>query len=370
VNRRRLAGISLLFPVILAFVAVKLVAGGPDEFTGHNSDAPFGPFAGYTWIGGVGSVAASFAVPRIAAGSSSGQAGTWIGAQGSGPPSRFIQVGAIESRVTKPRALDRYYAFWSDTARRYRPKILFLVSAGDELSASLTLAHKHWTLAIADTTSRRRAHFSTPENAAGVFDQAEWTQENPGSEKHHLPYPQMMAATLRNVTVNGAAPPPATLYSSWMSLNHTTLAPTQLRAGSFTLAQAPKPGAAARQYLRLTAVPGTTGEQFQEERAKWTVDTPYAKIANSSSSYIRATRAGSRALLDARWSPDVRPLVASVAHATDGALEQARPPSDLTAASLAAWNARLTNAAKHVLAAGAKLRLALGLPGFGPAYRR
>jgi hypothetical protein len=42
----------------------------------------------------------------------------------------------------------------------------------------------------------------------------------------------------------------------------------------------------------------------------------------------------------------------------------------LTAATFADWNSRLTEALERAAPAGAKLRLALGLPGFGPEYHR
>jgi hypothetical protein len=51
-------------------------------------------------------------------------------------------------------------------------------------------------------------------------------------------------------------------------------------------------------------------------------------------------------------------------------LEHARPPTLLTASSFAAWNSKLTEASDRAVPAAAKLRLALGLPAFGPVYHR
>jgi hypothetical protein len=162
-HRRGLVGFGVV-ALLLLFLAVKLVPGNNGaKIAGGFSDAPFGPFAGYAWIGRVHSVGASFTVPRIASGSAVGEAGTWIGVQGQGPPTRFIQIGVIESRFSPPHkqgTVDEYFAFWTDTARHYKAKLLFAVSPGDSLSASLMLATNRWTLAITDDASRNRARFS------------------------------------------------------------------------------------------------------------------------------------------------------------------------------------------------------------------
>jgi hypothetical protein len=369
-RRRRRVGFGLA-ALLLLFLVVKLVpVNGGAKSAGGFSDAPFGPFAGYAWLGRVHSVGASFTVPRIASGSALSEAGTWIGVQGQGPPARFVQIGEIEGRFWSPqkrKTLDVYFAAWSDTARDYKAKPLFPVSPGDTLSASLTLANKQWTLAITDDTSREKARFSIGDEVGVPFNQAEWTQEDPGSEDNHARYPQMTAPVFQHLTVNSTEPAPAhsVLYSQWMSVSHGNLAPTVVRNDSFTLQRAPAVSAAGTQYVRLYSPAAAALQKFAHERSGWTPKTPYGHIVSASSQLTEATQRASRALLSARWSMQISGLVRSSTHTETAFVEQARPPALLTAATFAAWNSRLTEAAKPAFRAGSKLRLALGLPGYG-----
>ena len=274
-RRSRLVGFGVL-ALLLLFLAVKIVpesSGG--KIAGGFSDAPFGPFAGYAWIGSVHSVGASLKVPRIAGGSALSEASTWIGAQGQGPPARFVQIGEIEARFWSPKkqkTVDGYFTFWSDTAHHFEPKPLFPVSPGDTLSASLTLANKQWTLSIKDNTSGKSARFSITDEVQAPFNQAEWTQEDPGNPNNHARYPQMAAPVFQHLTVNSTEPAP--IYSRWMSVNHGNLAPTVVHDDSFTLRSAPAVGAAATQYVRLTTAALAEDQRFDTERSSWTPKTP------------------------------------------------------------------------------------------------
>jgi len=360
--------------LLLLFLFIKIVperSGG--KIADGFSDAPFGPFAGYAWIGSVHSAGGSFTVPRIASSSPLSQAATWIGVQGGGPPARFVQIGEIESRFwssQKQKTVDVYFTVWSDTAHHFKPQPLFPVSPGDTLSASLTLANKQWTLAITDNTSRKKARFSIGAETDGPFNQAAWLQEDPGRENDHARYPQMAPPVFQDLTVNSAKPSRAALDSQWMSVNHSNLAPTTPHDDSFTLEQAPAVSAAAAQYLRLFAAAGAAFDKFETERANWNAKMPYEQIATASSQFITATQNGIRSLLAARWSKQIRSLVRSFAHMANIRLEHARPPTLLTPSSFAAWNSRLTEASMRAGPAGAKLRLALSLPAFGPSYDR
>jgi hypothetical protein len=370
-RRRRLIGF-VVAGLLLVFLGIEISpesSGGriPDGF----SDAPFGSFAGYAWVGGVHSVGASFTVPPINRASPLSEASTWIGAQGQGPPARFVQIGAIEGRLFSPqkhKTVDAYYAFWSDTARHYKAKVLFAVSPGDTLSASLTLAGKHWALAITDNTSQREARFSIGDEVEAPFTQAEWAQEDPGRPNNHARYPQMAAPVFQHLTVNSNKPAPAysALHSEWMSVNHGTLAPTIVREDSFTLAPAPELSAAATQYLRLTAAADYAFQKFEDERSSWTSNTPYAQIANACLHLIQVTQKTSRAMRATRWTKQISELMRSSAHASTAFLERLRPPAVLTPATFATWNSRLTEASQRSATLGGRLRLALGLPGFGP----
>jgi hypothetical protein len=372
-RRSRLVGFGVVV-LLLLFLVIKIVparTGG--KIADGFSDAPFGPFAGYAWIGRVQSVGASFTVPLIASGSPLSQAATWIGVQGAGPPARFVQIGALESRfwsAQKQKTVDVYFTVWSDTAHRYKPQPLFPVSPGDTLTASLTLANKQWTLAITDDTSHKKARFSIGAETDGPFNQAAWLQEDPGHENDHARYPQMAPPVFQDLTVNSAKPSRAALYSQWMSVNHSNLAPTTPHDDSFTLERAPAVSAAAAQYLRLFAAAGSTFDKFETERTNWNAKMPYEQIATASSQFITATQNGIRSLLAARWSKQIRTLVRSFAHMTNILVEHARPPTLLAPASFAAWNSKLTEASMRAGPAAAKLRLALGLPAFGPSYHR
>lgn len=368
--RRRLIGLGIL-AVAIIFLVVKLrPATTPTRVAGGFADGPFGPFAGYVWLGRVHSVSATFTVPRIRPGSPLGGAGTWIGAQGQGPPARFVQIGALEDRIPLPRTgklVDEYYTFWSDTTKRSRAQRLFPVDPGDTLNASLTLAHHRWTLAITDTASAKTSRFSIANEVHGPFDQAEWTQEDPGLPSKHAPYPDIQAPVFRALSVNSS--PPARTKSSlfsttWMSVKGGVLAPTVVSDDAFTLRRAPAVSAEAKQYIRLTAVRIAAAQRFEMALKSWTPKTDYAAILNTSLQLIHATRQSDRAMLSARWGVHIRGLVRSATAADAGLLERVRPPSILTAETFSSWTTALTETARRGTA-GPKLRLALGLPGFG-----
>jgi hypothetical protein len=369
-RRRCLVGFGVV-ALLFVFLVIKLVpARSGGKIAGGFSDAPFGPFAGYAWIGRVKSVGASFTVPRIAGGSPLSEASTWIGVQGQGPSARFVQLGETEDRFWSPRmqkAVDVYSTFWSDTAHHYQAEQLFPVSPGDTLSASLTLASKQWTLAITDSTSRREAHFSIADELEAPFNQAEWTQEDPGHENDHARYPQMAAPVFQHLTVNSTAPAPAylALFSGWMSVDHSNLAPTAVHNDSFTLQQAPAITTVGMQYMRVAPAEQAAFEKFETERSNWSPRTPYGQIVTAVSRLTEATQKASPIVLSARWSKQIGGLARSSAKANTAFLEQARPPAFLNAATFAAWNSRLTEASERAGVAGSRLRLALGLPGFG-----
>lgn len=113
------------------------------------------------------------------------------------------------------------------------------------------------------------AESKTAEEAEAPFNQVEWAQENPVSENHHVLYPQIEPTVFHRLIVNSARPSPAVLYSQWMSVNHSNLAPTTLHADSFTLGRAPAVSAAGAQYLRLFAAAGAAFDKFQTERTSW-----------------------------------------------------------------------------------------------------
>jgi hypothetical protein len=367
-RRRRIRTVGPVFAVVvLAFLSVKIVRPHTyAEPAGGFSDRPFGPFAGYVRVGPVTSVSATFTVPRVASGSPLGVAATWIGAQWLGAPGRFVQIGVNEGRVQlhSGKVVVAYYAFWSDVGHHFRAQPLFPAHAGDSLSAALTLAHKHWLLALTDNTSGRKARFSIGSETRGPFDLAEWLQEDPGAENNHVEYPRLTVPTFRRLTVNAAEPPPGSpnVFSQWMSANFGTLGTTSLHDDSFTLKREPPVGALAARYLRLTAAARIAANSLGRELSNWTARTPYGRIRNATSRYVKATREADHALLATRWPRQIQELVRALVQARAVLLAKARPPAAITAATFARWSSVLSEASERARRVARPLLLMLGLP--------
>lgn len=157
----------------------------------------FGPFAGYYWTGHVRSVSAVVVVPRVAAASPVGSAGTWIGATGRIDPETlnapFFQVGVNEQRTSAPHRKHRisYYAFWSSTALGFHPRRLFFVKPGDALRLSMTLANGRWRILATDETASVSATVTRRSGAS--YTSASWMQEDVASNDAgaQAPYPQI-----------------------------------------------------------------------------------------------------------------------------------------------------------------------------------
>lgn len=362
----------------LVVAGVALRGGGRGGGSGigiaaHNVDGPFGPFAGYLRVGDVRSVAASIRVPRIERGSPLGEAGTWIGVQGYGAPRRFIQIGVLEIRArpqgwAHPR--NGYIEFWSDVRHGFRPAFLTPVHPNDVIRTSISLSRGRWQLEIDDVTTGTARRFSTAQETGGSFEQAEWVQEDPGTEAHHVSYPRLAAPVFSDLVIDGAKPRPSALYSQWMSVNGGNLGPSRVRNGGFTLVQAPRPSRAGLLFMRLSAASGSAFEQFEDERGGWTDRTPAARIAAAYRLFAAATRAGTRALEATSWPPAAERLLPVLAADSRAMLAAARPPERHTPAAFAAWNAQLTRQIVRGAPASAGLAQALGLPGSGPSYKR
>lgn len=235
-RRRRPLGAAgpLVLVVLLAWLASVIIPGA------NRSSA----FAGYTWSGHVTAVRGSWTVPRIRRGSPPGVAATWIGAQAPGVPGPFIQIGTTEQYTLTTAARDGlpshlYFAFWSDVARHFHPIVLFPVASGDDLSASMSLAHGKWTLAIVDETSGESAQLTTTNEARASFNQAQWTQEDvtDGKTKQPFPYPQLSPVAFRRLAVNGQIPIGAALSPQSLSEHASSVVPGSLEHDSFALTQ-------------------------------------------------------------------------------------------------------------------------------------
>jgi len=364
-SRRAVLGTFVLVAIAVALAA--LVAPGSG---GTSATWQFGPFAGYVWRGSVASVRASWTVPSVIGGSSpSSVAGTWIGATAAN--GSFIQIGTNERGAplieTGKRDRGRYEAFWSDPKWGFHPLFIFRVNPGDDVSASLSLKHKRWMLAVVDATSGAVAHFSTGDETHASFNEAEWMQEDvkDGATGKPFPYPSLTTVGFRRLTVNSEIPTYAKLYSTWMSVNGSSLAPTPPQRDSFTLRRG-SVSVAGAQYLRIATPEDAATEMFVAKAARWTPKTPYSQVELASSMFVAALRRNTQAFSSDRWPTPVRPLVRSLTADSRVLLEASRPPAILSSAELATWRSRWAHDAEALGNVAHIVKRGLDLPEIRP----
>lgn len=359
----------------LAAVAIVLLIGG-----GGGPARPrfaFGGFGGYLWAGRVRSVAASWAVPAIAGGSSAGRASTWVGAQAPSPTAAsnpFIQVGTIEVRRSprQGQPQDGYFAFWSDTKHGFHlqglfegSQGLFEVNPGDEISASLTLSHHRWTVEILDATSGQKSRFSTRDETQASFNRAEWMQENTGNDAgKRYPYPRLSTLRIRDLAVNSTRPGDADLYSQWMSTDDGLLGPTPLQGDSFAIRRQTL-SSPARRYLAIVTAPSPAAAIFLDHFARWTRATQRSQIASATSAFITAEHDNINALTATRWPPAAQPLIDLNIRERQREISQAR--SAVTSAELPAWKSAMISDLETSRRTIRLLRRALDLPDISPS---
>jgi hypothetical protein len=360
---RRAAFGVLALGLILVLVFIAIPLRGRSKHS-RIIDSPFGAYAGYVWLGRVSSMDGSWTVPQIVDPSRSGLATTWIGAQAPGTRGAFIQIGASELHgYSRAHVVEnRYWVFWSDTTRNFHPQFLFRVRPGDALSASLTLARKRWVLAIVDHTSGSNAQFSTSEDANASFDEAQWTQEDATTSMgERFPYPSLTGLRFSGLAVNSKPPTYASLYSTWMSVNGVSLAPTPLADNAFALRQATI-NPAGEQYLHIGALKSTAAQTFWSELELWTAKTPYVRIASASSRLIASLRSDVRALAAARLPKSINSMIRLLIRKLDVIIERARPPAVMSLVALTLWRSTLISDAKALQYVAHLLLRALGLP--------
>jgi hypothetical protein len=230
---------AALRPIII----VVALAGAASALIGNSSNAS--TFAGYVWTGQVTSVQAGWTVPTILPHSPTGLAATWIGAEApGGSKAPFIQIGTNEALLSpaqsqQPGSLRVYYAFWSDVVHHFHPVILFQVAPGDSLSASMSLVHGVWTLAISDHTSGSSARLTTRDETDAAFNEALWTQEDVTNGKTNKPfsYPHLTTVAFSGLSVNGQRASAVNLTTQVLSEQGTTVTPSPITKDGFTLAQ-------------------------------------------------------------------------------------------------------------------------------------
>jgi hypothetical protein len=221
---------------------------------------------GYLWRGDVTSVSASWTVPRLTKDEPRGIAATWIGAES---PGRFIQIGVNEGRdapntdadlrfLVKGLKQPLLYGFWSDTAHDFHPVALPRVRAGDVVSVSLELLDGRWHLEFSDPRASVDVKLSTPDEATGPVEDAEWLQEDVQTTfgaNRLLPYPKLSPITFTGLKANGVTPVVSQLlYRRRPVRSDKTLVATSIRDDAFTVFPTTLPPARAQYIERADSV--------------------------------------------------------------------------------------------------------------------
>ena len=214
-----------------------------------------GPFAGYVWTGDVGQRPRRLDRATLAAGFRPGRGGNLDRGRGpwsdAGAP--FVQVGVNEGN-TDGAGAPFYYAFYSTTKLRFHPVHLFVVSPGDDVSATLRRRGARWQIDFADRTAGRERLLSVTEGTGRRFNEVQYIQEDVTDARtsRPLPYPRLSPVHFTAVAADGAAPAPARLTSNWLTEASGYLAPAPLHGGAFTLTHVRMTAAGVR-YLRAIA---------------------------------------------------------------------------------------------------------------------
>ena len=244
---------------------------------------------------------------------------------------------------------------------------MFPVNAGDDLKASLAFARRRSTLTITDTTTSAHARFSISTPGAAAINQAGWTQEDvTNSTLHHLyPYPHLSTVGFQDLEINSKAPAYPDLYSSWMSVGSTNLAPTPLYHDSFTIREAMVSGYGA-QYLHIAKLEDTATETFITQLARWTAYTPRFQIDSARSRYAIALRKNISAFTSARWPAQTQDLVNALTGNARLLLDHTQSPIPMRSTGLAIWRSIWKRDAKAVGSAANALKRDLNLPEIRP----
>ena len=370
-RRSRLRAVALAIAV-LALVAVAVVPA----LAATRRDPELGSFAGEVLAaGGLHSVAGSWVVPRARAADRNGAVAVWIGAQGPGDRATapFIQVGVDIERGGSGRVRDT--AFWTDSERRFRPQTLMPVAAGDRVSARLVRTGGRWQVSLEDLTRHATGAIVTAEEGAASFDEAEWLQEDPSVSDDgagHAPrYPYAAVTTVRftGLGADGAAPAPAALQSTWLSLGATDLGPTPPADDAFSIVPRRLVPAAAR-YVALALPEDRAASTFAAALAPWLEGVPGARIGAAAAQLTTTLRRFARGLAGPGWGAPAATAGPGSAARVRAALRAAvtRFGSVVAQAPAAAptargaWDARYAAAALQMRVAGRALRRGLGAP--------
>jgi hypothetical protein len=357
--------------VVLAIVVLGSVQAGCGgrtvSATGTAGHLDFGQFAGYQQVGRVvSSVSATLTVPRASPGVHLAGAGTWVGAEAFGPNGLripFIQAGVNEIAPGGHRS-GVYYAFWTDTARGFRPVPLFLVGAGDRVSARLTLSRHHWTVSISDKAIHRRIF--TAQEGRATFQAALWLQEDITANAHThrlLPYPKLAPPRLSNLSVDGEAPAQPDLTPAWMSIGDTLFKPTALRHDEFSVV----PGQATLSVTNAGLLRKLRSENeallkplLQLARATGT--TPRSVKVAWASELASGAAQTEDTLRQQRWPRSAKASVKALLNTTQGFVRATRSVGNISAADYTEWRTRWSASVVAMTVAAAQLLRSVDLP--------
>ena len=335
----------------------------------------FGRFAGYAQLGPiVRSVSATITVPQaVTTGvEQPAAASTWVGAEAlpvtSGAP--FIQVGIAEIPDGPNPKIALYDVSWcAGTAHYCPPSQLFFVHAGDKLSVSLTLSHRHWTIVVTDGPKRRR--IVTAEEGTNRFQLALRSQEDLAyNHPKWMVYPRVTGLRLSDLAVNGHAPQRQYLNPVWMSADtvpspagDTVIEPSALNNDAFTLlpGQATIPASVVRTLEKLSRSSGHI-YRAQMQVADATVKTPGAKLADWASQISKALISYEDTLRRQRWPRDARANVSALLSTLRAQLELTQDSLRPSTSTLKGWQARLNASSASIEVANARLLHAVRLP--------
>jgi hypothetical protein len=227
-----------------------------------------------------------------------GDAATWIGAQNE-RNDVFIQLGILEN--ASKYSPDSYTAFWSDTAKGFRPQFLGTLSAGDQISVDMTRTTKGWTVKFVDKAAKLSAVRQIDYGAGKVFNVGEWIQEDPAPGNItavDLTYPNVANVKIDRVRINGHAPDLRRRDAQVLIAKGGIIrVPTKFHSDSFSFK---KPTGVQDQYLTDASKFDVGVNLFDAHYARWgTTSTAGKKRAVQE--YVDALKSNAKVFTSQTW---------------------------------------------------------------------
>jgi hypothetical protein len=259
---------------------------------------PYTGFGGYHTLATVSSISARWKVPAISQHSKQGDAATWIGAQ-NGRSNVFIQVGILEN--ASKYGPDSYEAFWSDTAKGFRPQLWGPLSAGDQISVGMVRSQKGWTVTFEDKAAKISDAKQIDYGMGKVFNVGEWIQEDPAPgdiTAVDLSYPNVANAVIDRVRINGHAPNLSRSDGQVLIAKGGIIrVPTKFQSDSFSFK---KPTGVQDQYLTDASNFDVGVNQFDAEYARWGTTSTAGK-KHAVQAYVEALKTNAKVFTSQSW---------------------------------------------------------------------